>query len=346
MKEAFMKKSVLAAIAVVFLIVRPLAAEEKKPAYRVIVAPTIPTYVSSDIHYHINYVSRDFFRELTRVDLAREIILNEAAFLDFLERIGVWNRNPSLKQIGWDGADYAIYFGAEQQGNSGNVGKNNKTGISEILIVSFAHGEDLRVPVLSEDQHHLIAKAILLRMAELITDKKQQGLFQRRINSYFIRLYHQKQKNINLGYNYVFFKSEETDGGTPMSANLGLTLPLSGSGQIRFSTDLSGTYYSDNNFQFSAGIGFAWQTPRDFFSSSWFVPEIFLHGGYIEKIKKEALREVYAGGPFIEPRLSLGLYLGANFQISAVGSVQVSYCPLLSQFSTVGFVGGRISIGY
>jgi hypothetical protein len=337
-----MKKSVFVAVAVVFLIVRPLAAQETTPAYRVIVAPKIPNYVSSDILYHINYVLRGYFRELIRDELAEEIISNETIFLDFLERQGVLKRNPSLKEIGWDGADFAIYFGTEQQGNSGNMSKNNKTGISQILIIPFANGVILRVPVLS-DQHHLIAKAVLLRMAELITDKKQQGLFKRRINTY-IGSYQQKQRIINLGYNYIFFTSVATDGKTPMSASLGLTLPLSG--QIRFSSDLSGVYFNENHFQFSAGIGFAWQTPRDFSSNSRFVPEISLHGGYIEKIHKEVRREIYAGGPFLEPRLSLGLYLGANFQIAAVGSFQLSYFPILSQFSTVGFAGGKISIGF
>ena len=293
------------------------------PAYRFFTADHSISGLN-EILGRINWVCRDYFREVARDKLATDIIKDEGAFIDHLQRIGVLNTNPSLEPLGWEGVvDYAIYIGTVKQ--------NNTVQIGQVLIYHITQGIMFRIPVLS-DQPMLIAKDIALVMAELVSDKQQQKAFKKRINTYFPKSF--CTRSIDLIYYGILYESEDFVL-FPINVGMGFTLPINQS--VGFSTRFSLLYRKNDYFDLTSGIGLVIRKV-----SSRVSPELSIMGGYTEKF----LDKEHYGGPFMESGFGLGFYLTENFKVAAISSLQVLWVPTSGEFSISSFAGVKIGIGF
>ena len=317
-----MKKLTFSIIAIIcFIMPMPLFAQfpERIPSYRTFTSPEVSASLANDILAHLNIVVKNHYKEFSRSKTSMDIIQDEQKFIKFLSDKGLFDITAEARPREWQEVDYVIY-----------IEKREHKDICQTSIVSLATGEHYRTPLLSSKPHH-VAKNIALLMAELVIDPRERKSLIKAINSYFSNFWN--FRTIDIYYNGLLLVPEGLRT-LPISGGLGLTIPLPE--PFGFATRFSGIYFDQDQFDVSAGIGLSiTKTGR-------FSPALSLFGGYSGYIHNKT----FESGPFLEPAVSLGFYLGENLKLSATGSFQLTYFPESQEFSTRTFSGVKISLGF
>ena len=315
-----MKKMVFLVIAITcFLVSVPAQFQSRLPTYRIFISPGISSTEVNNMLAHINIVLRDYFGEYARGSTNIGILKNEKEFIDFLEREHLLNKNVEPPARNWEGVEYIVYI--ERQGSK---------DICQISMITLETGRFDRTPVHSTKPHD-IAKSIALLLADKLTDAKKRKALKKIVNSYFLNFWN--DRTIDIYYNGIILDS----GGiqtTPLSAGIGLTLPLTS--PLGFVARFSGTYYDQDQVDLSAGIGLFIQ------KAGRFTSEIGLLGGYTGSVQGET----FISGPYLEPSIGLGFYLTENLKLTATGSFQAAYYLSSKELATKTFGGVKVGLGF